>query len=61
MFDERVLNHLPGQRIVIPAEAAEELGISRSTTVGELFEAIEIPEEPAQEMVEIESDLNMEL
>ncbi len=61
MIDEHVLGLGNGQRIVIPADAAEELDIPRSTTVGELIKAMEIPAQPEQEMVEIESDLNMEL
>ena len=61
MIDISVLDMNPEQNIVIPADEAEKLGISRSITVGELIEAMEIPAEPKQEMVEIESDLNMEL
>jgi hypothetical protein len=61
MIDISVLDLNPEQNIVIPAEDAENLGISRNITVNELIEAMEIPEEPKQEMVEIESDLNMEL
>tara|TARA_R100001463_G_scaffold2401_4_gene10150 strand:+ start:1592 stop:1777 length:186 start_codon:yes stop_codon:yes gene_type:complete len=61
MIDISVLDLDLDQRIVIPEEDSKELGIPQSILVSELMEAIEIEKEPKKKMVEIESDLNMEL
>lgn len=54
MLDKSILSLKPAQKVVVSQEAADELGISRSTTVGEVREALGVDEAPQQDVVEIE-------
>ena len=48
-------------RITLRQDVAEELGVDRVSTVGEIREMIQPKPIQEETMIEIESDLNMEL
>jgi len=50
-----------GTRITLRQDVAEELGVDRVSTVGEIRELIQPKPIQEETMIEIEDDLNMEL
>ena len=48
-------------KITLRSDIAEELGVETETTVGEIRHLIQPPEPKQIKMIEINSDLNMEL
>ena len=50
-----------GTRITLRQDVAEELGVDRVSTVGEIRELIQPKPIQEETMIEIENDLNMEL
>jgi hypothetical protein len=50
-----------GTRITLRHDVAEELGVDREVTVGEIRELIQPKPVHVETMIEIEDDLNMEL